>query len=315
MAARPVNPAAVRADAREADARAAADDGAARRGTGFFTLSMASRAYLLHGPGDWPATRSPSSGCRSPSIAVIAAMLGFSIALGVTRPVRQVTEQLEALASGDLRGTLAIASTSELDSLGGAFNDAISAMQRYYLQSMTGAIITLDADGRVIGSSRRRRSDARLSRGRSRRPAFQRCVHARVWQPCLADRGGNRDHAPQAGVARRRGDPRGGWTSGAHRHLRVVPAATHPDRRRSADEVVGVTIAFKDLNQMRTLQARLQQADQLMALGTVTAGVAHEIRNPLASLRGSTELLGRDIPPRRSAGAGTSTRCSSRSTG
>jgi signal transduction histidine kinase len=56
-------------------------------------------------------------------------------------------------------------------------------------------------------------------------------------------------------------------------------------------------IAFKDLNQMRALQARLQQADQLMALGTVAAGVAHEIRNPLASLRGLAELLGRDIPP------------------
>ena len=56
-----------------------------------------------------------------------------------------------------------------------------------------------------------------------------------------------------------------------------------------------MTIAFKDLNQMRSLQARLQQADQLMALGTVTAGVAHEIRNPLASLRGLAELLGRDI--------------------
>ena len=64
---------------------------------------------------------------------------------------------------------------------------------------------------------------------------------------------------------------------------------------RHGREVVGVMIAFKDLNQMRSLQARLQQADQLMALGTVTAGVAHEIRNPLASLRGLAELLGRDI--------------------
>jgi signal transduction histidine kinase len=67
-------------------------------------------------------------------------------------------------------------------------------------------------------------------------------------------------------------------------------------------EVVGVTIAFKDLNEMRSLRARLQQAEQLAALGTVTAGVAHEIRNPLASLRGLTELLGRDVhdgDPRR----------------
>jgi signal transduction histidine kinase len=60
---------------------------------------------------------------------------------------------------------------------------------------------------------------------------------------------------------------------------------------------VGVTIAFKDLNQIRSLRARLQQADQLVALGTVTAGVAHEIRNPLASLRGLTELLGRGVQP------------------
>jgi two-component system sensor histidine kinase HydH len=70
------------------------------------------------------------------------------------------------------------------------------------------------------------------------------------------------------------------------------------DRGAAASrEVVGVTIAFKDLNEMRTLRQRLQQADQLVALGTVTAGVAHEIRNPLASLRGLAELLGRDIPP------------------
>jgi signal transduction histidine kinase len=66
--------------------------------------------------------------------------------------------------------------------------------------------------------------------------------------------------------------------------------------RSSTREVVGVMIAFKDLNQMRALKARLEQADQLVALGTVTAGVAHEIRNPLASLRGLAELLGRDIP-------------------
>ena len=96
--------------------------------------------------------------------------------------------------------------------------------------------------------------------------------------------------------------------------MRIGISASYLQQGRARRDVVGVMIAFKDLNQMRTIQARLQQADQLMALGTVTAGVAHEIRNPLASLRGLAELLGRDIPPgepRRS----TSTRCSSPSTG
>jgi signal transduction histidine kinase len=77
------------------------------------------------------------------------------------------------------------------------------------------------------------------------------------------------------------------------------PRAARPGRANGAggeaDEAVGVMIAFKDLTEIRRLRDRLQQADQLVALGTLTAGVAHEIRNPLASLQGLVELLGRDF--------------------
>lgn len=44
-----------------------------------------------------------------------------------------------------------------------------------------------------------------------------------------------------------------------------------------------------------SLDDRLRHADRLATLGTLTAGVAHEIRNPLASLQGMAELLGRDF--------------------
>jgi two-component system sensor histidine kinase HydH len=83
------------------------------------------------------------------------------------------------------------------------------------------------------------------------------------------------------------------------RPVRIGITASYLQQKsgRSPQDIVGVTIAFKDLNQIRTLRTRLQQADQLVALGTVTAGVAHEIRNPLASLRGLTEMIGRDIQP------------------
>ncbi|MFB3855584.1 MAG: nitrogen regulation protein NR(II) [Vicinamibacterales bacterium] len=57
-----------------------------------------------------------------------------------------------------------------------------------------------------------------------------------------------------------------------------------------------------DPARIRSLCDRLQHAGQLVALGTMTAGVAHELRNPLASLQGMVELLGRDFvedDPRR----------------
>jgi signal transduction histidine kinase len=55
----------------------------------------------------------------------------------------------------------------------------------------------------------------------------------------------------------------------------------------------------KAINQMasrrQTLEATLRQQDRLAALGKVVAGVAHEIRNPLNSIRLTLELLGRRV--------------------
>jgi PAS domain S-box-containing protein len=292
--------------------------------TGFFTLSTATRVHedyrdrVLAGvplalPGQQADVRATLTadgetaarqfadgrlaqlGIQVGAIALIAALLGLGIALGVSRPVRQMTEQLEALASGDLRGTLHIASTSELDSLGGAVNDAISALQRYYFQSLTGAVITLDADGQVIGSS----TAAEATLGYREEDLVGRRF-SDVFTPASGSRASLM--AVETAIARREpvalDDVEILASDG--RPVRIGISASYLQQRvggGGSREVVGVTIAFKDLNQMRSLRARLQQADQLVALGTVTAGVAHEIRNPLASLRGLAELLGRDVPP------------------
>jgi len=259
-------------------------------GTGFLAVELASRAYQFYGTGAAVQPLIAQLGLQIAAITLAAAVLGLGMALGVTRPVRQVVGRLEALAAGDLRGTLAIASTSELDSLGGAVNDAITAVQRYYLQSMTGAIITLDADGRVIGSSAAAeatlgyREEDLVGRRFSEvfTPADRRCTSLAAIEAAIASR--KPVAIDDVEILTADGRP-----------VRIGITASYLQHRNS--DVIGVTIAFKDLNQMRELRARLQQAEQLATLGTVTAGVAHEIRNPLAALRGLTELLGRDVSP------------------
>ena len=54
---------------------------------------------------------------------------------------------------------------------------------------------------------------------------------------------------------------------------------------------MGSAVIFQDLTEMRTMEERVRRSEQLAELGRVAAGLAHELRNPLASMSGSLELL------------------------
>ena len=53
----------------------------------------------------------------------------------------------------------------------------------------------------------------------------------------------------------------------------------------------GRLIVFQDLTQLRRVEDELKHADQLAALGRLAAQLAHEIRNPLAAMRGSAQMI------------------------
>lgn len=78
-----------------------------------------------------------------------------------------------------------------------------------------------------------------------------------------------------------------GRPDGTRVPLRVTCSAlTSGDAER-----VGLIVACEDLSALREMEARMRQADRLAALGRLSANIAHEIRNPLASLTGAIEAL------------------------
>ena len=55
--------------------------------------------------------------------------------------------------------------------------------------------------------------------------------------------------------------------------------------------VLGAVVTLEDVSEIKALTDQLIRADRLAAMGELTAGVAHEVRNPLGVIRASVQLL------------------------
>ncbi|HEU4390476.1 MAG TPA: ATP-binding protein, partial [Blastocatellia bacterium] len=54
-------------------------------------------------------------------------------------------------------------------------------------------------------------------------------------------------------------------------------------------------LTFQDLTEVMELEREVRRQERLAALGKMAAGLAHEIRNPLASMRGSVQVLASEL--------------------
>jgi two-component system, NtrC family, sensor histidine kinase PilS len=59
---------------------------------------------------------------------------------------------------------------------------------------------------------------------------------------------------------------------------------------------IGYVYTFEDRTELRRLEGEVRMRDRLAAVGRLAAGIAHEIRNPLASIAGSINVLSEVTP-------------------
>jgi two-component system sensor histidine kinase PilS (NtrC family) len=76
-------------------------------------------------------------------------------------------------------------------------------------------------------------------------------------------------------------------TSGSPRCLAVsaTPLSDH------TGQIAGRVIHFQDLTELRSMESVVRRSERLAGIGRLAANIAHEIRNPLASISGSVEVL------------------------
>ena len=66
---------------------------------------------------------------------------------------------------------------------------------------------------------------------------------------------------------------------------------------QGAGERMGAMVTLRDLDSLESINTQLQVSERLAAVGRITAGVAHEVKNPLNSMRLWLENLKESLPP------------------
>jgi two-component system sensor histidine kinase HydH len=224
--------------------------------------------------GDWCFPADPEKGAQ-----VIFA--GFDIA-----PFENARQE-------DIHNTLAISGVLALLGLGGfvslfwaqhyrrarrSFQDA-SAFAKEVVASLPVGLIATDRKGRIA--------------------FFNEAAEAITDLDFLQVRG----QALEAVLSSHWGGLRDGLVQGGRIFEREMECTFKPDRRVpvsvSASRIVnedgafvGHVIILRNLEEIRHLQAEIRRKEKLAALGGLAAGVAHEIRNPLSSIKGMASYFG-----------------------
>jgi len=241
---------------------------------------------------------------------VLGAIASAVVARRIARPVRRLAEGVAAISRGELDQRIEPATSDEIGRLAVAFNHMASQLfqQRSALEaahselrqrfaelsdlksytdnifgSLTNGIITLDLEGRVVTLNRAAE-------------ALTGCSLAEVSGRFSTE---VFDHSPEVGellmetVASRVG------MAFVSMMLRRADGTSVPIEistaplKGSEDKDLGVVAVLRDLTAVRQLEEQMRRSDRLAALGTLAAGLAHEIKNPLTSLLTFTRHLSR----------------------
>ena len=151
--------------------------------------------------------------------------------------------------------------------------EALQAIYSAVVRSVASGILTLDEAGHVTWLNRAAEQLTGLT------DATARGQPLRTQLPELADSIARFADKPRAEVRIRARDGR----------ERILGYAIAPLEER---HVPGHVILFQDLTELREMEEAVRRSDRLAVVGGLAAGLAHEIRNPLASMCGSIEILG-----------------------
>lgn len=242
-------------------------------------------------------------------LSLLALLLGLAgarlLARRVTRPVETLAAGARELAAGHVGLQLDIRTGDEIEALASAFNhmsaelaakqralernlallDSLKRYQDDIFRSMDEGLLTVDIEGRIVTVNR---IGAKLlgvdPDAAAARPTLEAVVGACGQLTRLIRAGLEGGEAVSHAEVE---------LPGSNGDLPVPLGVSTAPLLDAAGTRLGLLVLFRDLTEIKALEARMRRADKLAALGTMSAGLAHEIKNPLAAIKTFIQLIPR----------------------
>jgi PAS domain S-box-containing protein len=233
--------------------------------------------------------------------AIVLGILGsIFFAKRITRPISQLVETTVSAAQGNLEQVIDIRTRDEIEELGKNFNHMIqqirlqrnelenrlreiTSLKAYnddILSSMTNGLITIDLEKRIVTLNAR--AEHILGKGREEIVGLSLEEALGERHPFLQMMTETLTHEKEIFhlevELKREGESL--WL------MASTSLLTGGEGKK-----IGALVIFQDITEIKALEEKLRQADRLAALGTISAGLAHEIKNPLSAIKTFVQLL------------------------
>ncbi|MFA6451453.1 MAG: ATP-binding protein [bacterium] len=215
---------------------------------------------------------------------VLALLAGLVLAVGITAPIRKLTYDTASIASGDLTRTIHVSGEGEIAMLGYAFNNMVTSINKYLLQSMSGGVVTINEKGAITAMS----ADSEVILGVNAGEYVGKHI-----KEMIPDTKENRAfHDIIQGALQNRQTFVGKEMTVTTDSRNAIPISISTSFLQNKDDtLIGLIISFEDVKHLRKVQEQMLKLDRLTTLGGLAAGIAHQVRNPLCSIRGLAQLL------------------------
>lgn len=146
-------------------------------------------------------------------------------------------------------------------------------------------VVVSDRAGKIVIFNEAAEMLTEISSSRARELSLDQLFKRESWITDLT----RKTWPPEQESARGEGDLVTRWGQ------KIPVSATASPLQDRSHQFLGTILLLRDIKHRRELEEDLKRADRLAMLGTLAAGLAHEIRNPLGGIKGAAQLLRRSL--------------------